>query len=80
MAVPMGLTAAQANAGLDGIEKKIRGVRKIAEFRTVRKELRKAGFDPASILAMIQMIMALLDAAGPLMDRIKKLIDEWRSR
>jgi len=78
MAVPMGLTAAQATAALDGVQGKIRGVKKIAEFRAIRKELGKAGIDPASILAMIQMIMLLLDAVGPLADKVKQLIDRWR--
>lgn len=80
MAQQMGLTAAQANAALDGVQSKIRGVKKIAEFRAIRKELRKAGMDPASILAMIQMIMMLLDAVGPLADKIKQLIDSWRNK
>lgn len=77
---PIGLTAAQANAAIDAVEGKIRGVKRIAEFRAIRRELRKAGFDPASILAMIQMIMMILDAVKPLMEKVKELIDQWRKK
>lgn len=79
MPTPMGLTLAQANAGLDGIESKL-PKRRLAEFREARKALRKAGAGPLEILTMIDLIMKLLDLTKPLVERIAEIIEAWRNR
>ena len=50
------------------------------DFIRAVKELEKAGFGVIEILAVIQLIIFLLDAAGPLIAKIKELIDAMRKR
>ena len=48
------------------------------DFLKVMGDLEKAGIGPMEILALIQLILFIIEAVGPLVQKIKELIEALR--